>query len=81
MADNDQNETLERIQRAMKDGARLDLVRLHFNRSQHWGVYVWELGKTRAGNDKWVKVVLLVPSEGETVSDLLLMLGKMAEES
>lgn len=73
---------VERFRAAMRDGARLDVLRLFFNPTHKWGVQVYERGKTKGGNDKWVKIpTLLLPSEGETIADVLKMLGDMAEEA
>lgn len=76
-----ENETLVRIKKAMAEGARLDVIRLFFNPDHKWGVQVYEKGKTKGGNDKWVKIILILPNEGETVTDVLTMLGKMAEDA
>lgn len=76
----DSQETLDRIRAAMKDGARLDVTRLLLNPTHRWGVQVYERGKTKGGNDKWVKIIMVLPNEGETVSDVLKMLGDMAQE-
>lgn len=73
-----EEETLARIRAAMREGARLDVVRT-FSTTFPWGVQVYEKGRTRGGNDKWVKIPMtLFPSEGETVADVLAMLGGMA---
>ena len=75
----DLGETLNHVQVAMAEGARLDIVRL-FNPRHPWGVQVWEQGRTRGGNDKWIKVCLLLPNDGETLVDLLTLLGNMTLE-
>jgi len=74
--------TIEGVREALRGGARLDVVRLLFlvNSNHKWGVQVWKKDRTRGGNEKWTKVVLLVPNDGETVGDLLKMLGEMVEE-
>jgi len=71
---------LEQVRVAMRNGARLDVVRMLFNPTRPWGVQVWEKAKTRGGNDKWVKITLILPNEGETVVDVLNLLGTMVLE-
>lgn len=76
----DPNETLDKIKAAMKEGARLDLVRLLFHPTQKWGVKVYERGQTRGGNDKWVMVITIIPNDSETLADTLKMLADFADE-
>jgi hypothetical protein len=75
------DDTLAKVRDAMRDGARLDVVRLFLNPNHKWGVHVLAHSTTPSGRDKWTKVVLIIPSDGETVADTLALLGTMAEES
>lgn len=75
------DDTLTKVREAMAGGARLDVVRLFFNPTHHWGVHVYSHGTTPSGRDKWTKVILIVPNDGENVGDVLQLLGQMAEDS
>lgn len=74
-------DVLTQVREAMADGARLDVVRLFFNPKHKWGVHVYARSTTPTGREKWTKVILIIPNDGETVADALKMLGTMAVES
>ena len=74
-------DTLVKVREAMATGARLDVVRLFFNPNHKWGVQIYSHSTTPSGRDKWTKIILILPDAGETVSDVLSMLGGMAEEA
>lgn len=76
-----EKDLLTRVREAMQNGARLDVVRLFFNPTHKWGVHVYAHGTTPSGRDKWTKVTLILPNDDETISDVLKMLGDMAEEA
>jgi len=72
------DEILPEIRKALTEGrARLEVVRIFFNPQFQWGVQVYAKDST-PGRTRWKKLgPLILPNEGETVADVLRMLGEM----
>lgn len=74
---------LDQIRKALTTGgARLEVTRIYLNPNHKWGVQVHAQDGIQPGTGRWKKVgPIILPTEEQTLGDLLKMLGDMAAES